>query len=206
MRAIFPCRRLFEVLAIAATLPLLFAASSMPFPAHAQTPPQADTQERNVSSNDMRDIPAQTLFNQAVLLEQESLEKAAAKYDEVMQRFGRAASPGSRQFAARALLNIGSIRSKQGNDKDAIATYERIDKNFKNEKSPAIREVLASALVSKAEALYRLEGADKAIAAYDQFHMQFNDNNDFIKRLTDITKWRVAEINISHKTTLSSRQ
>jgi tetratricopeptide (TPR) repeat protein len=141
-------------------------------------------------------MPAQALFSQAVSLERESPEKAIAKYDEVMQRYVRGASSGSRQFAARALLNKGSLLSKQGNDKEAISNYERLERNFSNERSPAIREALASALVSKAEAFYKQGNTEKTLDAYAQLNRQFSrDDNDFIMRLLDITRWRVAEIN-----------
>jgi len=124
-----------------------------------------------------------------------------------MQRYGRAPTPGSRQFAARALLNKASILGERNESaRDAILTYERIDRNFGNEKAPAIREVLASALVSKAETLYKLGSAEKSLAVYDQLEQQFGkDDNDFIKRLTDIAKWRATEIRVNNNMVLSSR-
>jgi tetratricopeptide (TPR) repeat protein len=212
MKTILSCRRLCDALAASRLAPvvalsLFFVAGAMPASSHAQPLPQTNAQEqnRNTPALDARDIPAQTLFTQAVSIERESSEKAIPKYDEIMQRFGRSPTPGSRQFAARALLNKGGILCKQGNDKEAILVYERIDRNFGNEKTPAIREVLASALVSKAEAFYKLGSPEKALATYAQLDGQFSaDNNDFIKRLIDITKWRVTEIQINNKTALSS--
>ncbi|MCL2590749.1 MAG: tetratricopeptide repeat protein [Betaproteobacteria bacterium] len=213
MRTVFSCCRfLFDALIVTAALSLYFlVVGVMPVPAHAQPFPRTNAQEQNKGDKDTpflntRDIPAQTLFNQAVSFERESPKDAMAKYDDVMQRYGRATTPGSRQFAARALLNKGSILSKQGNDKDAVSTYERIERNFGNEKTPAIREVLASAIISKAEATYKQGDAQKAIDIYDKFNKQFsNDDNDFIKRLVDITGWRVAEIRVNNKMALSSR-
>lgn len=196
MRTVFSCRRFFDALTVAVVLPLLSVVGVMPVSTHAQEPPSVDS----------RDIPAQTLFSQAVSLERESPKDALVKYDEVMSRFGRATTPGSRQFAARALLNKGSILGKNGDDKEAISTLDRIDRNFGNEKSAAIREVLASALVSKAEIFYKQGDVNKTIDIYDQLNKQFsNDESDFIKRLIDISEWRVAEIRARNNTALSSR-
>ncbi|MDR2014397.1 MAG: tetratricopeptide repeat protein [Azoarcus sp.] len=188
-------------------LSLFFATGGMSASSHAQSLPQTNAQEQTGDTIvlDARDMPARTLFIQAVSIELEFPEKAISKYDEVMQRFGRATTPGSRLFAARALLNKGGILGKQGNDKEAILAYERIERNFGNEKNPSIREVLASALVSKAETFYRLGSTEKALATYAQLDEQFSPNgNDFIKRLIDITKWRATEIRASNKITLSS--
>jgi len=198
--------RLVGLVAIAA-LSLCFVAGIMPTSSHAQPLPQNDAQEQGrVPALDTRDLPAQTLFNQAVSMEREAPEKAVVKYDEVMQRYGRASTPGSRQFAARALLNKAGILAGRDNAKEAIATYERIERNFGNEKSLAIREVLASAIVSKAEVFYKLSNIEKTLAAYDQLNQQFSRENgsDFIKRLTDIAKWRATEIRINNKIVLSS--
>ncbi|MDR2208411.1 MAG: hypothetical protein LBE22_05510 [Azoarcus sp.] len=197
----------FTAARLAAVAALFFAAGFMPASSHAQSLPQTNAQEQDAPALDARDIPAQTLFTQAVTLERESPERAIARYDEIMQRFGRAPTPGSRQFAARALLNKGGILGRQGNDKEAVITYERIERNFGNEKTPAIREVLASALVSKAEVFYKQRNAEKALAAYARLDEQFStDDNDFIKRLIDITRWRVTEIQINDKVSLSSIQ
>ncbi|MDR2882148.1 MAG: hypothetical protein LBV29_09680 [Azoarcus sp.] len=195
LHSVFAATRL-----IAVTV-LLFIAGFAP--SHAQPFSRADA----TPALDTRDIPAQTLFNQAVSMEQESLEKAVPMYEQVMQRYGRASSPGSRQFAARALLNKAGLLGEQGNLRDAITTYERIERNFGNERSPTIREVLASAIVSKAEAFYKQDNADKTLATYAQLEQQFaSDENEFIKRLIDITKWRVAEIRLNNpETALSSR-
>jgi len=174
---------------------------------HAQPLPQTNAQEqgRNAPALDARDLPAQTLFNQAVSLEREAPEKAIAKYDEVMQRYGRT-TPGSRQFAAKALLNKGNLLIERGETRDAIITYERIERNFGNEKIPSIREVLATSLVSKAEAFYKQGNTEKTLAAYDQLSQQFDkDDNDFIKRLIDISKWRATEIRVNNQMALSSR-
>jgi tetratricopeptide (TPR) repeat protein len=212
MKTVLSCRRLCDALAATrlitpVALSLFVVAGFMPASSLAQPLPQTSAQEQsgNTPALDARDIPAQTLFTQAVSIERESSEKAIPKYDEVMQRFGRASSPGSRQFAARALLNKGGILGKQGNDREAILTYERIERNFGNEKATAIREVLASALVSKAETFYRQGNAEKALTTYAQLDEQFSaDENEFIKRLVDITKWRVTEIRINNKMALSS--
>ena len=211
MNPVLSCRRSCGALAatrlIAAAALSLFFIVGLPASSQAQTFPQTNAQEQNRSAPplDPKDMPAQALFSQAASLERESPEKAIAKYDEVMQRYGRGATPGSRQFAARALLNKGSLLSRQDNDKEAIFNYERIERNFSNERNPAIREVLASALVSKAEAFYKLGNAEKALDTYAQLDQQFGkDDSDFIMRLIDITKWRVAEIR-DNNITLSSR-
>jgi tetratricopeptide (TPR) repeat protein len=212
MKIILSCRRLSDALVAgrliaAVALTLFFVAGFMPASSHAQPLPQTGTQEqnRNAPAIDARDIHAQTLFIQAVSIERESSEKAIPKYDEIMHRFGRAPTPGSRQFAAKALLNKGGILGRQGSDREAILVYERIERNFGNERTPAIREVLASALVSKAEVFYKQGNTEKALAAYEQLDGQFSaDDNDFIKRLIDITKWRMTEIQINSKMALSS--
>jgi len=195
-----------RLIAVTALLSFFIVA---PTSSHAQTLPQANPQEqaRTAPTLDARDLPAQTLFNQALSMERDAPEKAIVKYEEVMQRYGRAATPGSRQFAARALLNKGGILVELGDAKEAIITYERVERNFGNEKSPAIREVLASAIVSKAEAFYKQGNTEKTLAAYGQLDQQFNkeDESDFIKRLTDIAKWRATEIRINDKMALSSR-
>jgi len=209
MRTVFSCHLPFEAPAATcfiAAIALFFVAGIMPVSTHAQTPPQPNAEEENRVAPliDARDMPAQKLFSEAVLLEQESLEKAVTKYEEVIQRFARSSSPGSRQFAARALLNKGSILGKLGNDKEAIFTFERTERNFGNEKTPAIREVLASALVSKAETFYKQGDIEKTLDTYAQLERQFDkDENDFIARLIDITKWRVTEIRVSNKMVLS---
>jgi tetratricopeptide (TPR) repeat protein len=206
MKPLLSSRRLYDALVTGhlvagVALSLFIVAGVMPASSHAQPSPQA--QER--PALDSRDLSAQTLFAQAVSIERESSERAIPNYEEVMQRFGRAPTPGSRQFAARALLNKGGILAKQGDDREAIFTYERIERNFANEKTPVIREVLASALVSRAEIFYKQGNTEKALATYAQLDDQFSaDNNDFIKRLIDITKWRVTEIQINNsKMTLS---
>ena len=234
----FLATRLIAVTALS----LFFAACIMPTSSHAQPLSQTVTPPL-----DARDLPAQALFNEAVAIErkEKGSEKAIAKYDDVMQRFGRAPTPGSRQFAARALLNKGVLLNKGGSlkernemTKDAILTFERIERNFGNEKSLPIRVVLASALASKAEALYRVGETEKALAAYSQLERNFEneksadirvvlasalvskaetlhrmgekkktldtykqldqqfgkDDNDFIKRLTNIARWRANEI------------
>ncbi len=219
MRSVLSCYRsrdthaATQLIAVTA-LSLFLVAGIMPTSSHAQPLLQTNIQERNAPALDARDLPAQALFNQAVSMEQESPEKAVSKYDEVMQRYGRAATPGSRQFAARALLNKASILIERDDPKEAIATYERIERNFGNEKTSAIREVLASAIVSKAEAFYKLSSIEnmqgnieKTLATYDQLDQQFSkeDESDFIRRLTDIAKWRATEIRINNKTALSSK-
>jgi len=191
---------------VASALSLIFVTGVVPGSSHAQTPPQVSAQERSAPTLDARDLPAQTLFNQALSMERESPEKAIVKYDEVMQRYGRA-TPGARQLAARALLNKGGILAERGDTQNAIITYERIERNFGNEKIPAIREVLASALVSKAEAFYKQDrnNPEKTLAAYVQLEQQFGkDDSDFIKRLIDISKWRATEIQVDNKMALSS--
>jgi citrate lyase gamma subunit len=213
MRSVLSCRRSCDARAAASfiavtALSLIFVAGVVPTSSHAQPLPQtnAQNQSRNVPALDARDLPAQTLFNQALSMERESPEKAMAKYDEVMQRYGRA-TPGARQLAARALLNKGGILVERGDTQDAIVTYERIERNFGNEKIPAIREVLASALVSKAEALYKQnkDNPEKTLAAYAQLEQQFGkDDSDFIKRLVDIAKWRATEIRVESKMSLST--
>ena len=190
-------------------LSLFFAAGIMPASSHAQTLPQTDAQEQGRSQPpiEAKDIPAQALFNQATLLEQEDPEKAVTTYEQVMQRFGRGTPAFSRLLAARALLNKGGILGERGEIKEAIITYERIEKNFGNEKIPAIREVLASALVSKAETFYKQGNAEKTLATYTQLNQQFSkDDNDFIKRLIDVTRWRITEIRVAHNIALSSNQ
>jgi len=216
MKTAFSCHRLLGALAssrfvAAMVLSLFFIAGLMPTLSCAQTLPEASAQEQDgdTSALDAKDVPAQTLFSQAVSMEREDAKKAVAKYEEVMQRYGRAATPGSRLFAVRALLNKGGILGRQGDAKEAVITYERIERNFGNEKTPAIREVLASAFVSKAEALYKMGSAEKAIDTYKQLEKQFDkDENDFIRRLVDITKWRVAEIDSgsNNKMTASSEK
>ena len=209
MRPVLSCYRSHDARGAASfiavtALALIFVTGVVPSSSHAQTPPQTNAQERSAPTLDARDLPAQTLFNQALSMERESPEKAIAKYDEVMQRYGRA-TPGARQLAARALLNKGGILAERGDIQNAIITYERVERNFGNEKISAIREVLASALVSKAEAFYKQGNAEKTLAAYDQLDQQFNkDDSDFIKRLVDIAKWRATEIRVNSKMALSS--
>ena len=173
-------------------LSLFFVACIMPTSSHAQPLSQTVTPPLEA-----RDLPAQALFNEAVAFEREGkgIEKAAARYDEVMHRFGRAPTSGSRQFAARALLNKGallhrsalhnkggSLEERNEMTKDAIITFERIERNFGNEKSLPIRVVLASALASKAEALYRLGEAEKTLAAYNQLERNFgNEKSEDIR-------------------------
>ncbi|MCL2160548.1 MAG: hypothetical protein FWH56_01470 [Betaproteobacteria bacterium] len=256
-----PCSAFLETRIIAAAaLSLFFGACIMSASGHAQSLPQTVS-----SSLEARDLPAQELFNEAVTIEREGKgsEKAIAKYDEVMHRYARAPTSGSRQFAARALLNKGALLNRGalpskggtleernemirdaiitfdrvernfGNEKSlpirvvlasalaskaealyrmgetekTLATYSQLERNFGNEKSPDIRVVLASALVSKAETFYGMGDAKKTLAAYDQLHQQFGkDDNDFIKRLTDIAKWRAIEIRRSNNNmVLSSR-
>jgi tetratricopeptide (TPR) repeat protein len=213
VKTIFSCRRLCDALAATRLIAVValssfFAIGVMPTSSHAQPLQQTSAQEQNRNTPpafDARDVQAQTLFSQAVAIERESSEKAIPKYDEIMHRFGRASTPGARQFAARALLNKGGILSRQGNDKGAVLAYERIERNFGNEKTPAIREVLASALVSKAEVFYKQGSTEKTLAIYAQLDEQFRaDNNDFINRLIDITRWRMTEIQISNHVALSS--
>ncbi|MCL2875169.1 MAG: tetratricopeptide repeat protein [Betaproteobacteria bacterium] len=223
MSSILPYRPLLDTsdtpaairLIAAVALSLFFVAGIMPASSHAQPAPQTNDQEesriappesRSAPSVDIRgEVFAQKLYSEAVSIERESPKEAVARYDELMQRFGRASNPSSRQYAIRALLNKGGILSKMGNDKEAISTYERIERNFGNEKTPAIREVLASAFVSKAESFYKQGDIEKALDTYTQLERQFDkDDNDFIKRLIDIIKWRVAEIRTSSKIALSS--
>ncbi|MCL1826309.1 MAG: hypothetical protein FWG26_10340 [Betaproteobacteria bacterium] len=214
MRTVFSYCRLRGALTsskfiAAMALSLFFVVGIMPVSSYAQALSQANAQEQGGGAPplDARDVPAQTLFSQAASMEREDTKNAVAKYEEVMQRYGRASTPGSRLFAARALLNKGGVLGRQGDAKEAVATYERIERNFGNEKTPAIREVLASAFVSKAEALYKMGSAEKAVDTYKQLEKQFDkDENDFIRRLVDITKWRVAEISSdsNNKMTLSS--
>lgn len=178
-------------------------------PARAAEAESASTESANAESApsiDPRDAPAQKLFSEAVALEQESLEKAAVKYEEVVQRFEKAATPGSRLFAARALLNKGNILNKQDNPKEAISTYERIERTFGSERTPAMREVLAASYVSRAETLYKQGDLEKTLDTYAQLEQQFsNEESAFVKRLVDITKWRVAEIRVSNKLATSPR-
>lgn len=197
MRTAFLCRRLHNALT---ALALFLAMGVLSVPSHAQ--------EQNRNADNARDMAAQALFNQALLTEQqEAPEKAIAKYEEIMQRHGRAPTPSTRQFAARALLKKGKLLGEQNNAKDAFITFDRIERNFGNEKSPAMREILALALVSKAEAFYKQGDTEKALNAYAELDQQFrDDDNDSIRRLVEITKWRATEIRISNNIALSSRQ
>jgi len=187
-------------------LSFFLIAGIMPTSGHAQ-PPQADVPGRNALPVETRDGPAQTLFNQAASIEREDPERALVIYEQVMQRFGRATSPFSRLLAARALLNRGGIFGERGDAREAIFTYERIERNFGNERTPAIREVLASALVSKAETFYKQGNTERALATYAQLDQQFGrDDNDFTRRLVEITKWRMTEIQVASNMALSSSQ
>jgi tetratricopeptide (TPR) repeat protein len=215
-----PCNALAATRRIAAAALSLAFLAGLPVSGQAQSLSQTSIQEQSRSTYplEIRDMPAQALFSQAVSLEREfpeNPEKAIAKYDEVIQRYVRGTTPGTRQFAARAMLNKGNLLSKHDKDREAIVSYERVERNFSNEKSPAIREVLASSFVSKAEAFYKLGNVEKALGTYVQLGKHFkNDENDFIMRLLDITKWRAAEIRDINKLadaqadnkTISSRQ
>ncbi|MDR1424334.1 MAG: tetratricopeptide repeat protein [Azoarcus sp.] len=182
------------ILALAAGMTL--AQAQRP---HAESPAAHVRSHPGVISAQEKTV--RKLFEQAVATAEQGKKTAAIRrYERIAQQYGghRAAAP-VRVLVAKALLNKGGLLSERNDANDAIYTYTRISRRFGNDKDPAVREQVASALAARAEAYYKQGNRLKALAAYEQLGKKYrSDDNDFIKQLISLTKWRTAEILSEH--------
>lgn len=123
---------------------------------------------------EQRRTTAQAFLTKGMLLGQlDRSDEAIAIYDQLIERFGRSATPGIPSLVATALVNKGVRLDALGRLAEELDVYTEVLDRFGKDCLPEIAEKVAVAMVNKGNTLEKLHRSQDAIEAYDQVVVRY---------------------------------
>ena len=121
------------------------------------------------SDREQRRTVAQALLTKGMLLGQLSRsDEAIVIYDQLIERFGRSATPGILPLVATALVNKGVRLDALDRLDEELDVYNDVLDRFGKTSLPEIVERVVVAMVNKGNTLEKLHRSKEAVEAYDQ--------------------------------------
>lgn len=138
----------------------------------------------------------------------DTLEKAIATIDELLQYHANATALTEQQLVALALYNKGVILGQLQRFEEEIAIYDELLRRFGESQDIALQEPIANALFNKGVALGKLQRHEEAIAVFDELLQRFGESQSVVlqKQVTQALNGKGFAILLNAKKVLDAQQ